>query len=168
MPQYDAGALAGSGVVVVTVNYRVGFEGFGHLPGVPDNRGLHDQLAALRWVQHNIAAFGGDPATVTVFGQSAGAASAALLAAAPASAGLFRRAIAQSVPDGYRTAAEAAQGTGLLADAAGVAAARAVLSPRHRTPRRAHRAGGRRGRPVRPPGASRAPRPSSGRWPCAR
>lgn len=121
MPQYDAGALAGPGVVVVTVNYRVGFEGFGHLPGVPDNRGLHDQLAALRWVQRNIAAFGGDPATVTVFGQSAGAASAALLAAAPASAGLFRRAIAQSVPDGYRTAAEAAQVTRVLADAAGVA-----------------------------------------------
>jgi carboxylesterase type B len=55
MPQYDAATLAGSGVVVVTINYRVGFEGFGHIPGVPDNRGLRDQIAALEWVQRNIA-----------------------------------------------------------------------------------------------------------------
>ncbi len=120
MPQYDAGTLASSGVVVVTVNYRLGFEGFGHLPGVPDNRGLHDQLAALQWVQRNIAAFGGDPGAVTLFGQSAGAASVALLTATAASSGLFRRAIAQSVPDGCRTAAEAARITGVLAGAAGV------------------------------------------------
>jgi carboxylesterase type B len=122
MPQYDAGALASMGVVVVTVNYRVGFEGFGHLPGVPDNRGLRDQIAALEWVQRNIAAFGGDPGAVTVFGQSAGAASVALLTAAAATDGLFRQAIAQSVPDGYRTTAQAEQITGVLAGAAGVAA----------------------------------------------
>lgn len=120
MPQYDAGALASSGVVVVTINYRLGFEGFGHLPGAPDNRGLHDQLAALQWVRRNIGAFGGDPGAVTLFGQSAGAASVTLLTATPASSGLFRRAIAQSVPDGYRTAAEAAGITGVLAEAAGV------------------------------------------------
>jgi hypothetical protein len=66
MPQYDAAALARAGVVAVTVNYWVGFEGFGHLPGVPDNRSLRDQFAALEWVQRNIAAFGGDPGTVTV------------------------------------------------------------------------------------------------------
>lgn len=71
-------------------------------------------------MQRNIAAFGGDPGAVTLFGQSAGAASAALLTATPASSGLFRRAIAQSVPDGYRTAAEAARITGVLAEAAGV------------------------------------------------
>ncbi|WP_260640278.1 carboxylesterase/lipase family protein [Streptomyces angustmyceticus] len=122
MPHYDAGRLAGSGVVVVTFNYRVGFEGFGHLPGVPDNCGLHDQIAALRWVRDNIGAFGGDSGNVTVFGQSAGAASAALLMAAPAARGLFRRAIAQSIPAGVRTRAEAETITATIARAAGVPA----------------------------------------------
>jgi carboxylesterase type B len=122
MPQYDGATLARSGVVVVTVNYRVGFEGFGQLPGVPANRGLLDQLAAMEWVRHNIAAFGGDPDTVTLFGQSAGAASTALLVAAPAAAGLMRRAIAQSIPAGVRTLAEAEQITAKLAAAAGAPA----------------------------------------------
>ncbi|WP_119730995.1 carboxylesterase/lipase family protein [Thermomonospora amylolytica] len=122
MPQYDAAALARSGVVVVTFDYRVGFEGFGHVPGVPGNRGLRDQIAALEWVHGDIAGFGGDPGNVTVFGQSAGAASAVLLAAAPAAEGLFRRVIAQSVPGGHRTADEAARVTGALAQAAGVPA----------------------------------------------
>ncbi|RAY17147.1 carboxylesterase/lipase family protein [Actinomadura craniellae] len=122
MPHYDATTLAGAGVVVVTAGYRVGFEGFGHLPGAPDNRGLRDQIAALEWVRRDIAAFGGDPGNVTVFGQSAGAASAVLLMAAPDAAGLFRRVIAQSVPDGLRTTAEAARVTGALAAAAGVPA----------------------------------------------
>ncbi len=130
MPQYDAATLAGSGVVVVTVNYRVGFEGFGHLPGVADNRGLRDQIAALEWVQRNIAAFGGAPDNVTVFGQSAGAASIALLMGA--AKGLFRRAIAQSIPSGYRSTTEAAAVTAAIADAAGVPATRdgfAALPP---------------------------------------
>ncbi|MBB5896741.1 para-nitrobenzyl esterase [Kutzneria kofuensis] len=122
MPQYDATALARSGVVVVTINYRLGFEGFGHLPGVPDNRGLRDQIAALEWVRSTISAFGGDPANVTVFGHSAGAASTVLLMAAPAAAGLFRRAIAQSIPAGYRPRSEAAAITATIAEAAGVAA----------------------------------------------
>jgi para-nitrobenzyl esterase len=122
MPQYDAATLAGSGVVVVTINYRVGFEGFGHIPGVPDNRGLRDQIAALEWVQRNIAAFGGDPNNVTVFGQSAGAASTALLVATSAAEGLFRRAIAQSIPSGYRSVAEAEAVTATVAAAAGVVA----------------------------------------------
>ncbi|MFG3115383.1 carboxylesterase/lipase family protein [Streptomyces sp. NPDC048197] len=120
MPHYDATALADSGVVVVTFNYRVGFEGFAHLPGVPDNRGLRDQVAALEWVRDNIAAFGGDAGNVTVFGQSAGAASAVLLMAAPAARGLFRRAIAQSIPAGARTRAEAEKVTATLAQAVGV------------------------------------------------
>ncbi|MBI1758913.1 MAG: carboxylesterase/lipase family protein [Actinobacteria bacterium] len=120
MPQYDATALARSRVVVVTVNYRVGFEGFGHLPGVADNRGLRDQIAALEWVRSTIAAFGGDPGNVTVFGQSAGAASIALLVAAPAAAGLFRRAIAQSIPAGQRSPTEAQEVTEAIARAAGV------------------------------------------------
>jgi carboxylesterase type B len=118
MPQYDGAALASAGVVVVSLNYRVGFEGFGHLPGCPDNRGLLDQVAALEWVRDNIAAYGGDPDDVTVFGQSAGAASVTLLmSAAP---GLFRRAIAQSVPAGLRATDEAAGITAAIAAAAGV------------------------------------------------
>ncbi|WP_344142451.1 carboxylesterase/lipase family protein [Polymorphospora rubra] len=122
-PDFDATVLAGAGVVVVvTFNYRIGFEGFGHIPGVPDNRGLRDQIAALEWVRDNIDGFGGDPANVTVFGQSAGAASIALLMTAPAARGLFRRAIAQSIPNAYLSHAEARRATAVLAEAAGVAA----------------------------------------------
>ncbi|GIH92383.1 carboxylesterase/lipase family protein [Planobispora siamensis] len=122
MPQFDGATLARSGVVVVTFNYRLGFEGFGRVPGAPDNRGLLDQIAALEWVRESVAAFGGDPRNVTVFGQSAGAASAVLLLAAPAARGLFRRAIAQSVPAGHQSPAEAERATAALAAAAGVPA----------------------------------------------
>ncbi|WP_082777173.1 carboxylesterase family protein [Microtetraspora glauca] len=76
------------------------------LAKLADNRGLLDQLAALAWAQDNIAAFGGEPDNITVFGHSAGAASAALLAAMPAAAGLFRRCILQSLPAGYLTVLE--------------------------------------------------------------
>jgi para-nitrobenzyl esterase len=119
-PGYDGTVLAGAGVVVVTFNYRVGFEGFGQLPGTPANRGLLDQVAALEWVEAEIASFGGDPGNVTVFGESAGAGSVAVLVAAPAARGLFRRAIAQSVPAGSLTTNEAEQVTGLMAAEAGV------------------------------------------------
>src|SRR6185437_3011043 len=98
MTGYDGGPLAARGVVVVTFNHRVGVEGYAYLPGVPANRALLDQVAALRWVRANIAAFGGDPERVTVFGESAGAGAIASLLVMPAAAGLFRRAIAQSVP----------------------------------------------------------------------
>ncbi|GAA3818125.1 carboxylesterase family protein [Sphaerisporangium flaviroseum] len=98
-PAYDGGVLARHDeVVVVTFNYRVAAEGFGHFEGAPANRGLLDQVAALRWVRDNIAAFGGDPDRVTVFGESAGAGSAAALMTMPSAAGLFHRVIAQSVP----------------------------------------------------------------------
>lgn len=97
-PVFDGRTLARHGVVVVTVNYRVSAEGFGHFHGAPANRGLLDQVAALRWVRENIAAFGGDPDLVTAFGESAGAGSVAALMTMPAAAGLFRRAIVQSVP----------------------------------------------------------------------
>ncbi|MEU6262483.1 carboxylesterase/lipase family protein [Saccharopolyspora shandongensis] len=107
-PGYDGSALAATGLVVVTANYRLGFEGFGHLAGHPDNRGLLDQIAALRWVRENIAAFGGDPGNVTVAGQSAGAGSAACLLLMPQARGLFRRAILHSVPDSYFTTDAAA------------------------------------------------------------
>ncbi|WP_212761177.1 carboxylesterase family protein [Nocardia uniformis] len=100
-PHYDASLLAGTGVVVVSINYRVGADGFARIDGAPDNRGILDQIAALRWVQDNIAAFGGDPANVTVFGQSAGGACIAALLVMPSAAGLFRRAIIQSMPGTY-------------------------------------------------------------------
>jgi para-nitrobenzyl esterase len=94
----DGSRLAAGGVVVVSLNYRVGAEGFMLIGGTVPNRGLLDQVAALRWVQDNIAGFGGNPGNVTVFGESAGAASVAMLMVMPAAAGLFRRAIAESVP----------------------------------------------------------------------
>src|SRR6185437_3331469 len=98
-PEYDGGRLAREGgVVLVTFNYRLGVEGFAHLTGAPDNRGLLDQVAALEWVHENIAAFGGDPDRVTIFGESAGGSSVAALLAMPRAAGLFRGAVAQSVP----------------------------------------------------------------------
>ena len=82
----------------MTLNYRLGIEGFAQIDGAPANRGLLDQVAALQWVRDNIRAFGGDPDRVTVFGESAGGGSVAALLAMPRAAGLFRRAVAQSVP----------------------------------------------------------------------
>lgn len=98
MPLYDGGAFARDGVVLVSVNYRLGVEGFGVFPDAPDNRGLLDQIAALTWVRDNIAGFGGDPACVTVCGESAGAISIAALLTSPRAAGLFHRAVLQSGP----------------------------------------------------------------------
>ncbi len=103
LPEYDGSNLARGGVVLVTFNYRVGLEGFGYVEGTPANRGLLDQVAAMQWVQANIGAFGGDPDRVTVFGESAGGGSVAALLAMPRAAGLFRRAIAQSVPGTFFT-----------------------------------------------------------------
>jgi para-nitrobenzyl esterase len=104
LPIYDGAALAGHGVVVVTFNYRLGRFGFLAHPAlargtrtVPiGNYGLMDQIFLLRWVQRNIGAFGGDPANVTVFGQSAGGMSVAYLLASPAAHGLFGKAIIES------------------------------------------------------------------------
>jgi para-nitrobenzyl esterase len=93
---FDGSAFARSGVVAVTINYRLGVEGFLLLDDAPANRGLLDQVAALRWVRDNIAAFGGDPDAVTVAGESAGAMSVCTLMATPAANGLFRRAVSQS------------------------------------------------------------------------
>jgi len=96
IPVYGGSRFARDGVVCVTINYRLGAEGFLWLDDRVPNLGLLDQLAALRWVQDNIAAFGGDPGNVTVFGESAGAFSVASLIAIRESAALFRRAILQS------------------------------------------------------------------------
>jgi para-nitrobenzyl esterase len=102
IPWYDGTNLARRGVVVVTLNYRLGVFGFLHLEELSvgfegsGNAGILDQVAALTWVRDNIAAFGGDPANVTVFGESAGAMSIATLLGVPAAAGLFHRAILQS------------------------------------------------------------------------
>lgn len=98
--KYDAGSLARAGnVVVVNVSYRLGIFGYLTPPGIDaDNLGLRDQILALRWVHDNIAAFGGDAANVTVFGQSAGAHSVWSLMLCDDAAGLFHRAILQSAP----------------------------------------------------------------------
>lgn len=96
---YVGDELAGSGdIVVVTFNYRLGAIGFSDFStlGIPNNRGIHDQIAALRWVQANIALFGGDPDKVTVAGESAGATSVSLLLVARGVEPLFRAAIMQS------------------------------------------------------------------------
>ncbi len=102
-PSTDPATLAAQhDVVVVSINYRLGALGFLNLTpflpndGLTPNPGLLDQIAALRWVQENVGAFGGDPANVTVFGVSAGAMCIGALLAAPTAAGLFRRAICQS------------------------------------------------------------------------
>ena len=100
----DGAALARKGVVLVSINYRLGAFGFMAHPDLTKesahhssgNYGLLDQLAALQWVQKNIAAFGGDPRNVTIFGESAGSWSVNLLVASPLSKGLFHRAIGES------------------------------------------------------------------------
>lgn len=98
VPVYDGATFARDGVVLVSVNYRLGVEGYGLFPDVPANAGLRDQLAALQWVHESIAAFGGDPDRITLFGQSAGAISIGALLAAPQAQGLIHRAVLQSGP----------------------------------------------------------------------
>ncbi|MFC7585213.1 carboxylesterase family protein [Nonomuraea antimicrobica] len=119
-PDFDGTALARDGVVLVTVNYRVGYEGFGWVEDAPCNRGVLDQIAALRWIQDNIAAFGGNPGSVTVFGQSAGATSIAALVTADAASGLFHRAIAQSPGNVYVPSDEARAVSTMIVEELGV------------------------------------------------
>lgn len=104
VPTYDGTSMAQKGVVLVTINYRLGALGFMAHPdltaesehGSSGNYGFLDQIAALRWVQENIEKFGGDPDRVTIFGESAGSWSVCALQATPLSKGLFHRAIGQS------------------------------------------------------------------------
>ncbi|MBX7166932.1 MAG: carboxylesterase family protein [Pirellulales bacterium] len=105
-PVYEGSDLARRGVIAVTINYRLGHLGFLAHPAlsaesehkVSGNYGILDQIAALRWVQKNIANFGGDPQQVTIYGESAGGGSVFTLIASPLAAGLFQRAIAESGP----------------------------------------------------------------------
>src|SRR5262245_14638098 len=126
---YDGSRFARDGVVCVTINYRVGAEGFLYLADGVANLGLLDQIAALEWVQENIAVFGGDPGKVTIFGESAGAMSVATLLTMPGAKGLFRRAIVQSgnTPN-VTSAATAARIGRRLAQKLGVAASRQALA----------------------------------------
>jgi para-nitrobenzyl esterase len=106
-PIYDGEAMAKKGVIFISINYRVGIFGFFSHPGLTaesghnasGNYGLMDQIAALRWVKENVAAFGGDPANVTIAGQSAGSISVSCLVASPLAKGLFKRAIGESIAD---------------------------------------------------------------------
>jgi para-nitrobenzyl esterase len=129
VPVYDGHSFARDGVVLVSVNYRLGVDGFGWLPDAPGNRGLLDQIAALEWVIDNIAAFGGDPGNVTVFGESAGAMSVTTLLAAPPAQGLFAKAITQSgATQAAADPADAALVTDELAAVLGVPATAAALA----------------------------------------
>jgi para-nitrobenzyl esterase len=138
IPLYDGDALAKKGAVVVTMNYRLGPFGFFVHPALTadsphkasGNYGLADMVASLRWVQSNIAAFGGDPGNVTVFGQSAGAMAIGSLVTSPETKGLFHRAIGQSGswmglgPSAAMQTRARAEETGKgLADAAGATTA---------------------------------------------
>ena len=103
---YNGASFARDGIVLVTLNYRLGAFGFfAHSAIMREagndcgNFGLLDQIAALRWVRSNIAAFGGDPSNVTLFGESAGALDTVILAASPAADGLFEKAIAESAAE---------------------------------------------------------------------
>ncbi|WP_423605322.1 carboxylesterase/lipase family protein [Sphingomonas sp. MS122] len=134
-PMYDGARMAQrGGVILVSINYRLGILGYLAHPelsaesgeGVSGNYGLRDQIAALQWVRRNIAAFGGDPGNVTIAGESAGALSVMYLMASPVARGLFHKAIAQSA---YMiTAPELKQGRFGLpsAEAAGVQATAAL------------------------------------------
>jgi para-nitrobenzyl esterase len=122
-PWYDGSHFARDGVVCVTINYRVGPDGFLYLGEGDANRALLDQIAALQWVRENVAAFGGDPHNVTVFGESAGAMCIGVLLSMPRAEGLFHRAIAESgVAHPVMSVATARQVGEILAEKLGVAA----------------------------------------------
>jgi para-nitrobenzyl esterase len=126
---YRGSSFARDGVVCVTINYRLQAEGFLYTEDGTANVGLLDQLAALQWVQENIAAFGGDPARVTVGGESAGAMSVTTLLSMPQSRGLFRAAITQSGAAAHTMDRQTAtKVTALLAEQLGTAPTRAAIS----------------------------------------
>ena len=134
---YRGGNLVRNGdAVVVTINYRLGALGFlGHRemadPGrVGRNWGIHDQVAALRWVRDNIAAFGGDPGSVTIFGESAGGFSVATLLGTPSAAGLFHRVVVQSGGAHVHSVEEGERSAQRLAVALGIASCTRAVTRR--------------------------------------
>lgn len=127
-PLYDGAAFARQGVVFVSIQYRLGVDGFAHLPDAPPNRGLLDQLMALRWVKDHIGAWGGDAARVTAFGQSAGAGAIACLMGLPEARGLFQRVILQSPSVACQTVEEAQAALAAIGELAGVVPDRAALA----------------------------------------
>lgn len=128
VPTYDGSSFARDGVVCVTINYRLGVDGFLFLGDGISNLGILDQIAALKWVQENIAAFGGDPGNVTIFGESAGAMSVGTLLSMPQAAGLFRRAIAESGAGHHAISPASATRVGqYMAEKLGVAPTRAAI-----------------------------------------
>ena len=130
-PLYDGAALARRGVVLVSVQYRLGIDGFLHFEGeeqaAPANRGLLDLLMALQWVRDHVHAWGGDVSRTTVFGQSAGAGALACLLGMPASRGLFQRTILQSPSVACQSLQEAAAARCAVAVLAGVEPTLAAL-----------------------------------------
>lgn len=125
---YDGARFARDGVVLVGINYRLGVDGYLFLGDGISNLGLLDQLAALAWVQENISAFGGDPAKVTIFGESAGGMSVTTLLSLPRAEGLFRRVIAQSGAGHHVISPASAQRIGeYLAEKLGVAPNREAI-----------------------------------------
>ncbi len=123
-PWYDGAAFNRDGIVTVTLSYRLGFDGFGHIAGAPSNRGVRDWLAGLEWVRENIAAFGGDPTRVTIAGQSAGGGAVLTLLGMPAAQGLFSAAWALSPALGDVPGERARTLSAKLANLAGVAPTR--------------------------------------------
>jgi para-nitrobenzyl esterase len=133
---YDGSSLAAHGVIVVTINYRLGAMGFFSHPQLTaesphhssGNYGLLDQVEALKWVQSNIAQFGGDASNVTLFGESAGSVDATTLMASPLVKGLFRRVIAESGPAFGLGPAQALASAEAVGKAVGKTAAGAVTT----------------------------------------
>lgn len=131
-PSFEGTGLArDANVVLVSMNHRLGVDGFALVDGAPANRALLDQAAALRWVHDNVAAFGGDPGNVTLYGQSAGAGCVAALATMPGVYGYFRRLILASLPNAYQSPERARQ---VAADVAGRAGVRPTVADFTRIP----------------------------------
>lgn len=127
-PWYDGRRFNRDGVVTVSISYRLGFDGFGVIAGAPANRGVRDWLLALEWVQDNIAAFGGDPARVTIAGQSAGGGAVETLLGMEAAQHLFHAVYSMSGSLADVSAERAAGFAQRLADDLGVEATRAGFS----------------------------------------
>lgn len=127
-PWYDGAAFNRDGVVTVSVSYRLGFDGFGWIEDAPANRGVLDWILALEWVRDNIASFGGDPASVTIAGQSAGGGAVLTLLTVPRAASLFQRVYSISGTTASVALADAERYGRALAAAAGVEPTRAGLS----------------------------------------